>query len=93
MELISGYGLKPMRVLASMSTLFLLFTIVFVISVGSLDGVLLSAGAFFTFGGNIERLQNLNPIFILMYVTESCLGIALMALFTTVLAKYWFAER
>ncbi len=93
LELVSGYGLKPMRVLASMLILFLLFTIAFVVNMGSPDGVLLSAGAFFTFGGNIERLQNLNPIFIFAYVTESFLGIAFMAFFITVLAKYWFAER
>jgi len=93
LELIAGYGIKPFRVLLNMLTIFFIFSIVFIAKVGASKGLLLSAGAFFTFGANTNYLQTLGSFFKIIYIAESFFGISLMALFITVLANYWFREK
>jgi hypothetical protein len=93
LELISGYGIKPFRVFLSMLTIFVIFSIVFIARIGFSEGLLLSAGAFFTFGANTNYLQTLGTLFKIVYIAEPFFGISLMALFITVLANYWFREK
>lgn len=93
LELLAGYGVKPFRVLISMVTIFSIFSTFFIAKIGSSEGLLLSAGAFFTFGANSDRLQTLGNFCKVIYVAESFFGISLMALFITVLANMWFKEK
>jgi len=93
LEYITGYGIKPYRVLLTMLIIFFIFSVIFVAKIGVSEGLLLSAGAFFTFGANTNYLQTLGTSFQIIYIAESFLGISLMALFITVLANYWFREK
>ena len=93
LELIAGYGIKPFRVLLTMLIIFFIFSVVFIAKIGVSEGLLLSAGGFFTFGANTNYLQTLGTFFKIIYIAESFFGIALMALFITVLANYWFREK
>lgn len=93
LEIIAGYGISPLRVLMSMLIVFLAFSVAFTIKIGFLNGFLLSAGAFFTFGANTQFLQDIGAIWYIVYILESFFGIAFMALFVTVLANLWFGER
>jgi|SRR5581483_104272 uncharacterized protein YjbI with pentapeptide repeats len=93
LELITGYGIKPFRVLLAMLIVFLIFSIIFISKIGFSEGLLLSAGAFFTFGANTNYLQTLGTLFKIVYIAEPFFGISLMALFITVLANYWFREK
>mgnify|MGYP001601910208 CR=1 FL=1 len=93
LELIAGYGIKPIRVLLTMLTIFLIFSIFFIGKVGISEGLLLSSGAFFTFGANTHLLSTLSGFWKIIYILESFLGISLMALFITVLANFWFREK
>jgi hypothetical protein len=61
--------------------------------IGVSEGLLLSAGAFFTFGANTHYLQTLGSCLKLIYIVESFIGISLMAVFITVLANLWFREK
>jgi len=93
LDLISGYGVRPWRVLFSMLMVFAIFSLVFCSRIGFSNGLLLSAGAFFTFGANTSYLQCFGNFFRLMYILESFLGVSFMALFITVLANVWFREK
>jgi uncharacterized protein YjbI with pentapeptide repeats len=93
LQLIAGYGVKPSRVLITMSLTFFVFSCIFMTRYGFSEGLLLSAGAFFTFGANTNHLQQDQLLYVLFYILESFLGISLMALLVTVLASYWFQER
>jgi len=93
LECVAGYGVRPVRVLRAMLCVFLLFTVVFGVRFGFPKGLLLSAGAFFTFGGNIQELESVCILWTIGYIAESFLGICLIAMFITVLANMWFAER
>jgi hypothetical protein len=93
LELVTGYGVKPLRVIMTMIVVLLLFSSVFVTTIGAPQGLLLSAGAFFTFGANTRYLQTTGTFLTFLYIAESFSGIALMALFITVLANVWFVEK
>lgn len=93
LELIAGYGIKPHRVLFTMLLVFIIFSLVFCAKIGFSEGILLSAGAFFTFGANTHHLQTLSAFLKIIYIAEAFFGISLMALFITVLANLWFRER
>jgi len=93
LELIAGYGIKPSRVLLSMLVTFLFYSSFPMVKLGIADGLMLSAGAFFTFGANSNYLQTLCLPFKVLYIAEAFSGISLIALFITVLAKLWFGEK
>lgn len=93
LESIAGYGINPFRVLLTMLMVFLIFSVVFSAKIGFSEGILLSAGAFFTFGANTQYLQTLSGFLKVIYIAEAFLGISLMALFITVLANLWFREK
>jgi uncharacterized protein YjbI with pentapeptide repeats len=93
LELVAGYGIKPFRVLLTMLTIFTVFSLLFIVSFGFSDGLLLSAGGFFTFGANTHYLLTACDLWKVLYIAESFFGISLMALFITVLANLWFKEK
>lgn len=90
LEIFTGYGVRPLRVMGLALSLYTGFSIPLVWTQGLREGLLLSAGAFFTFGGHLEKLGAWTAPW---FVAESFCGIATMALFVTVLANYWFGER
>lgn len=95
LEYVTGYGVRPSRVLATMLVTFVAFWILFAISLG--DGLekalLLSAGAFFTFGAATDVLVPSYMWMKIVYVAEAFLGVSLMATLITVLANRWFSEN
>lgn len=93
LELVSGYGIRPLRVLFSMIFTFLLFTAIFVDKIGYPDGLLLSTGAYFTNGANSQFLSTMGVFYQFIYILESFFGILLIALFITVMANLWFNEQ
>lgn len=87
-ELIGGYGLKPIRVLTCLIGLFVVATIWFSCRLGSFqDGLLLSAGAILTFGAKSELLSKLSSIDQGIYILSAFIGVALTALYITVIAN------
>lgn len=93
LEWTTGYGIKPLRVLATMLLTITIFAIPFSAKIGFKDGTLLSVGAFFTFGAFTEYLRTFGPILIVLYIVQAFMGISLTALLVTVLANKWFRDR
>jgi hypothetical protein len=93
LEYLTGYGVKPVRVVLAMLVVFFMVTLWFSARVGFADGLLLVAGAFFTFGAKSDLLNNMGLGSKLIYVATSFAGIGLTALFVTVLANKWLRER
>ncbi len=96
LEFVTGYGVRPLRVLFTMLAVFVAFLIVFTISLGSGQyekALWLSSGAFFTFGAATDLLLNSCPWMKVLYVAESFSGVSLMAILVTVLANRWFSDK
>ena len=93
LEYLTGYGVKPIRVLLAMIAVFFAVTVGFSLKFGLADALLLVAGAFFTFGAKSELLNGLSLGWRILYVATAFSGIALTALFITVLASNWLRER
>lgn len=88
-ENITGYGVKYFRTFEFGLLVILLFSFIY-IGAGNFifESLLMSASAFATMG-DIPTLPPYNYI----YVTESLLGISLLALLVTVMANVWFSEK
>ena len=87
-ELTAGYGLRPARVLICLVSLFAAASGWFAYRLENIqDGLILSAGAFLTFGARTELLQTLPWIDRILYIFCAFCGVALTALFVTVLAN------
>lgn len=93
LELIAGYGVKPGRVIGVMSVVLGLMTVIFAGKVGFSEGLILAAGAFFTFGASSERLQMLGGFYRTLYILTAFMGVSITALLVTVLANVWFREQ
>lgn len=93
LEYVTGYGIMPFRVFLTMLMVFLGFTGLFTSAFGVGDGLMLSAGAFLTFGALVDLLADVPSWWRIIYVIESFFGIALMATFITVLARKWLGRR
>ena len=95
LENVAGYGIKPFRVLVAMILLFLLGFAAFHLlgKIGISDSLFITAGAMFTFGANVNQVNELGIGFHILYVLISFFGIALSALLITVLANIWFKDR
>jgi hypothetical protein len=88
LEYCAGYGLKPQRVLYVFGLLFALFFVWFWFRLGRADeSLLISAGAFLTFGAKVELLDRLSFADEIIYVLAAFLGVSLIASFITVLAS------
>jgi hypothetical protein len=93
LEIVAGYGIKPVRVLLSMLFVFLLFSIIFTIDLGYPNGLVLSTGAYFTNGAKSDLLPSIGSFYLLLFIIESFLGIIFTTLFITVTANVWFSEN
>ena len=71
----------------------LVYYLVLSTGVGFEKALLLSTGALWTFGARSELLQDLPGIYTVIYVSESFIGVALMALWITTLDTRWFREQ
>jgi hypothetical protein len=93
LEMVAGYGVKPMRVLFSMIFTFLIFTAVFTEELGYPGGLLLSTGAYFTNGASSDLVRSIGLFYQILFIIESFLGIIFTALFVTVMANLWLSEK
>jgi len=92
-EAIAGYGVRPIRVFITTLLVFITYSAVFVHEFGFTRGMLVSAGAFCTFGANSQYINGVSPLIEIIYIFESFTGILMMALFVTVLVNLWFREK
>ncbi|MGA9363281.1 MAG: hypothetical protein WBW16_02825 [Bacteroidota bacterium] len=92
-EYLSGYGLRPSRVIAAMFTYFLLAFLLFASQVGFQDSLLLTCGALFTFGAKAQLLDKMSWLFHFVYILSSFAGISLTALFVTVLVNVFVTNN
>jgi hypothetical protein len=93
LEFLTGYGVRPLRVLRALILLVVLGIGIFTTQVGFENALILTTGGFFTFGGYTDLLKSLNIWFRLGYVLTAFVGIFLTGLYVTVLANVWFRER
>ncbi len=93
LELLAGYGVRPLRVLRAMAIFLLLSIGVFAAHWGLTGGLALGAGSFFTFGARTDLLKDAGLGWWIWYVATAFAGMSLTALFVTVLANVWLRER
>lgn len=93
LEIVAGYGIRPLRVLLWMGILFLLFSLIFTERLGYPDGLLLSTGSYFTNGVDSQVITHIGIGYQLLFILESFLGIVFTTLFITVMANLWFSEK
>jgi Pentapeptide repeats (9 copies) len=93
-ELIAGYGLKPIRVLASLIALFLIVSSWFAYRLDSIqDSLIFSSGAFLTFGARAELLKKMTLFDHVVYIISAFFGVSLIALFVTAMANVLLKDR
>jgi uncharacterized protein YjbI with pentapeptide repeats len=92
-EYISGFGLRPSRVLLSLVLYFILLLLLFSFKVSFPDAILLTCGSIFTFGAKSDMLDSFSLFFSLLYAFSSFVGISLTALFVTVLVNVSFRGK
>jgi hypothetical protein len=92
-EIVAGYGTRLLRVLGIAFALFVILVLWFWYRVGLTDSIILSAGAFLTFGAKIELLDSLSVFDRLLYVLAAFIGVSSVALFITVLAGLLLKEN
>jgi len=92
LEYTNGYGIKPIRVLATAASLFAIFSAIFIARFGT-PGFLMSAGGFFTFGADTGLLDSAFVGYHILYVLEAFLGVTNMSIFIVVLTNYWSSLR
>lgn len=93
LELVAGYGIRPLRVFVWMMALFIIFSLIFVAKMGYPEGLLLSTGAYFTNGVSSQGLAAAGVFYQSLFILESFLGIMFTTLFVTVMANLWLGER
>ena len=93
LEFVTGYGVRPLRVLMVLILLVLIAIAIFSGQVGFANALILATGGFFTFGGYVEWLKGLSIWYRIAYICTAFLGMFLTGLYVTVLANVWFRER
>jgi len=93
LEFLTGYGVRPQRVLTVLILLVAGGTTIFSRQVGFANALILTAGGFFTFGGYADLLKGLSIWYRLLYICAAFLGMLLTGFYVTVLANVWFRER
>jgi hypothetical protein len=93
LEYLTGYGVRPLRVLMALILFVALGVGIFSPQVGFEDALILTAGGFFTFGGYVDLLKCLSIWYRVTYICTAFLGMFLTGLYVTVLANVWFRER
>jgi Pentapeptide repeats (9 copies) len=93
LEYLTGYGVRPLRVLAVLVLLVAAGIGIFSPRVGFENALILASGGFFTFGGYVDLLKCLPIFYKVLYVLMSFAGMFLTGLYVTVWANVWFRER
>jgi hypothetical protein len=92
-ELITGYGMKPLRPLVALGVVCFVATLLFSFSMPLNESMIFSAGALFTFGAAADHLKEFGFWGRLFYISLSFCGISLSGLFITCLANLWFRSK
>jgi hypothetical protein len=92
-EIVAGYGIRPLRVFICMMVLFAIFSLIFLARLGYPEGLLLSTGAYFTNGVSSQSLASAGLLYQSLFILESFLGIVFTTLFVTVMANLWLSEK
>lgn len=93
MEVVAGYGVRPLWVLRAMGATLIVDYLIFACRIGLRAALILAPGAFFTFGAGTDALNRAPWGWWLWYVLTAFIGVCLTALFVTVLANVWLRER
>lgn len=92
-EFVFGYGLRPGRVLRALVGMLIIGTAGFTPTMPPRDAFLVAAGAVFTFGVHADRLDQLAPLYSVLYTLLAFGGISLIALLAAVWARVFFADE
>src|SRR5260370_8095788 len=82
---LAGYGVRPLRALASIAALYVLAAAIFKTAFDFPTSLLLAAGSLFTFVAKADQLASFPWPYSVVYGLTSFGGIALPALFVTLL--------
>lgn len=93
LELVTGYGVKPLRVFFTLALVCLLSFLIFASKVGVPTSLMLTTGGLFTFGASTDTVRELGVTYELIYIATAFAGLSLTALFITILANVWFREK
>ena len=93
LEFLTGYGVRPLRVLTVLILLVVAGIAIFSRQVGFANALILATGGFFTFGGYVDLLRGMSIWYRIAYICTAFLGMFLTGLYVTVLANVWFRER
>lgn len=93
LEFLTGYGVRPLRVLAVLILFVVAGIAIFSRQVGFANALILATGGFFTFGGYVDLLRGMSIWYRIAYICAAFLGMFLTGLYVTVLANVWFRER
>jgi hypothetical protein len=92
-ETITGYGLRPARVLGTMAAVLVAGSVWFARDLPWRDALLLASGAMLTFGASTDRLKILPIIDVVAYLLLAFGGVMLSALFVTTAARRIFTRH
>ena len=92
-EYVAGYGVRPGRTMLTMLGVLLLAWVVFGIRTDSSTGLMIAAGALFTFGAFANDVLAFGLPYTAFYVAVSFAGVALAGTLVTVWANRWLRER
>lgn len=92
-EYVAGYGVRPGRTMLTMLGVLLLAWVVFGIRTDSSTGLMIAAGALFTFGAFANDVLAFGLPYAAFYVAVSFAGVALAGTLVTVWANRWLRER
>lgn len=92
LEYLTGYGVRPLRVLSALALLLIITTTIYSGAVGFENALILAAGGFFTFGGYFDLLKSLPLGYKVVFISSAFLGMFLTGLLVTVWANVWFKE-
>ena len=91
-EVVTGYGVRPLRTLSAIFVFYMTYSLIYLAKFCLSKVFFISAGAFFTFGGDADSIKDLSALWKFIYISESFVGISMIALFITVLANVWLKD-
>jgi hypothetical protein len=92
-EFVAGYGTRRLRVLGIAFVMFVVAMLCFWHKLDLDDSIILTAGAFLTFGAKTELLDKMPIFYKLLYIFAAFVGVSSVALFITVLASVLLKEN
>lgn len=92
-EYVTGYGLRPGRVLLTMGFVLTLGTLGFWTKMPLADSLVFVTGALFTFGASADKLASYGLAARFSYIFLAFFGVSLNTVFITTLSNAWFNAR